>query len=68
MLVTAGWLSWSLLLRGGLVSLAVALVAAVAVVGAVLAVCGGREGWAFGATAGAARRGGGVGHRCELSA
>lgn len=50
-LVAATWLGWSLLLRGGLVSLAIALVAAVAVIGAVLAVRAGREGWAFVGTA-----------------
>jgi cytochrome bd ubiquinol oxidase subunit II len=46
-LVAAGWLLWSLSLRGGALAWVLAAAAAAGAVFAVLAVLGGREGWAF---------------------
>jgi cytochrome bd ubiquinol oxidase subunit II len=49
-LVAAGWLTWSLQLRGSALAAALAVVAALGAVGAVVAVRAGREGWAFAGT------------------
>ena len=49
--VAALWLVWSLVLRGGPVPAALAVVAALGAVAAVLATWRGREGWAFAGTA-----------------